>query len=55
VKIYYTCECCGRIFKSSEIEGQSGIVEIFDLCQECAEEIGIAQVQNQGGGQRFYN
>ncbi len=55
MKIYHTCECCGRIHKTSEIEGQTGIVELYDLCQECAEEIGVVPVQNQGSGRHYYN
>jgi hypothetical protein len=28
---------------------------LYDLCQECAEEIGVVPVQNQGSGRHYYN
>lgn len=54
MKIYHTCECCNRIHKTSEVEGPAVVVELRELCQECAEEIGVLPGQNQGG-QHFYN
>lgn len=54
MKIYHTCEYCHRVHKTSEIEGPEGIAELYELCQECAQEIGLMPGQIQGKP-HFYN
>lgn len=47
MKIYYTCECCQRIHKTSEIEGPEGVIELQELCLDCLQEIGLLPGQDQ--------
>ncbi len=54
MKIYHTCECCQRVYKTSEIDGPSGAIELSDLCPECQQEIGLSSGQNLARP-HFYN
>lgn len=54
LKIHYTCECCHRLYHTSEAPGPEGSVELHALCPECADEIGIPAT-DAVVGQHFYN
>ncbi|HZK43887.1 MAG TPA: hypothetical protein VFC73_06320 [Syntrophomonadaceae bacterium] len=39
MKIYHVCEFCDLVFKTTEVEGAEGAVELKGVCEGCASEL----------------
>ncbi|MGI5922236.1 MAG: hypothetical protein ACOX6I_10930 [Syntrophomonadaceae bacterium] len=55
MKVYYTCDCCQQIFKTTEVEGPEGAVELKGTCTDCTREMGLDGSLTSITGQHFYN
>lgn len=54
MKIYKVCEICDLVFDTIEVDGE-GIVEIKELCADCALEIGLGNTGNMITNKLWYN
>ncbi len=42
MKLYYICDYCRELYKSQDVEGPDGSVEVLGVCLDCFEELGLA-------------
>lgn len=41
MKIYHICEYCDLVFKTTEVDGQEGAIELKGTCDDCSSELGL--------------